>query len=63
MELDVVPHEARYEVIGVVVSRLHPDLEQRVPQSPVAAVALCSGLGQVLRLQLSCQKRIGGALN
>ena len=53
MELDVLPHEARDEVVGVIVARLHPDLQQWVPQTPVAVATLSSGLRQVLRLQLS----------
>ena len=52
VELDVLLHETRDEVVGVIVARLHPDPEQWVPQSPVAVATLSSGLRQVLRLQL-----------
>ena len=52
MEVDVLPHETRDEVIGVIVARLHPDPQQWIPQTPVAVVALGSSLGQVLGFKL-----------
>ena len=52
VELGVLPHETRDEVVGVIVARLHPDPQQWIPQTPVAVVALGSSLSQVLGLKL-----------
>ena len=54
MVVDVVTHEGRNEVVGVVVERLHPHGD--------GVARLVSRGREVLRFELSVQKRVARSL-
>ncbi len=59
VEGQVVGHEGGYEVVGVVVARLHPQGDGDVGGARGRGR---SGRGEVARLQLLLEEPVGGAL-